>query len=59
MGAIKVKKVPITTLSISNANGINKNKMRWLRDGRALQVVLTWEERKKENKRGGGGGEGG
>lgn len=59
MGVIKVKKVPITTLSISNANGINKNKMRRLLEGRALQVVLTWEERKKENKRGGGGGGGG
>lgn len=33
--------------------------MRRLHDGRALQVVLTWEERKKENKKGGGGGEGG
>lgn len=50
MGVIKVKKVPITTLSISNANGINKNKMRRLRDGRALQVVLTWEERKRKIK---------
>lgn len=50
MGVIKVKKVPITTLSISNANGINKNKMRRLRDGRALQVVLTWEEWKRKIK---------